>query len=402
MTDADRTPGDQNSRHMRRLGALAALVVLAAACSSAAPITAPSSSPAETQSATPAVEMVDKPVATAPVPTPAPPLLSVPVLTRPVVTLDRRAFPIGPVQGFVGPSTDDTGLVAANMPEIARTYADLLTKYANLPQTGQADLDNTRMQFEAMHAAPRYVEVLRRWLAYRSADDHVTVEIRDIALDRAYAKPWGRQAMIELHFVLVDQHTGRINGPSTEERPVRLRMSVAGNWQIVDAFDATAGRWLEGESPRYSAFSLENEVADVVAEYLSAESFAPGVWPSGAVRPPTTAFWKARNDALNEMNRLFTSGTLVDRHFEDVTARIVRFDPATYVGDGVLTVSVAGKLVEIAADGTKRTVPFTQPLKFLRTYGGSVSWFAADAQESDGSWDSGGVLALSEIDRTFG
>src|SRR5438552_11994457 len=106
---------------MSRLGALAALVVLAAACSSAAPITAPSSSPAETQSATPAVEMVDKPVATAPVPTPAPPLLSVPVLTRPVVTLDRRAFPIGPVQGFVGPSTDDTGLVAANMPEIART-----------------------------------------------------------------------------------------------------------------------------------------------------------------------------------------------------------------------------------------------------------------------------------------
>ena len=83
--------------------------------------------------------------------------------------------------------------------------------------------------------------------------------------------------MIELHFVLVDQHRGRINGPSTEERQVRLRMSVAGSWQIVDAFDATAGRWLEGESPRYSALSLENEVADDVAEYLSAVSFALGV-----------------------------------------------------------------------------------------------------------------------------
>src|SRR5437867_2667596 len=195
MTDDDGSPGYQNSRHMRHPGALAALVVLAAACSSA-PITAPSS-PAETQSAPPAVEMVDQTVATAPVPTPAPPLVSVPVLTRPVVTLDRRAFPIGPVQGFVAPSNDDAGLVAANMPEIARSYADLLTKYANLPRTVQTGQDNTRMQFEAMHAAPRYVEVLRRWLAYRDADDQVTVEIRDIALDRAYAKPWGRQAMIE-------------------------------------------------------------------------------------------------------------------------------------------------------------------------------------------------------------
>ena len=135
---------------------------------------------------------------------------------------------------------------------------------------------------------------------------------------------------------------------------------------------------------------------------MSAESFAPGVWPGGAARPPTTAFWKARNDALSEMNRLFMSGTLVDRHFENVTARILRFDPATFVGDGVLTVSVTGNLVEIGGDGTKRIVPFTQPLKFLRTYGDSVTWYAADAQEPDGTWDSGGILALTEIDRTFG
>ena len=141
-------------------------------------------------------------------------------------------------------------------------------------------------------------------------------------------------------------------------------------------------------------------VADLVC--IRAESFAPGVYPGGATRPPTTAFWKARGEALSQLGRTFDSGTLVDRHFEDVTARIVRFEPATYVGDGVLTVSVTGKLVEIAADGTKRTVPFTQPLKFLRTYGGGAGWFAVDAQEPDGSWDSGGVLALSEIDRQFG
>jgi hypothetical protein len=386
---------------MRRLGALAALFVLAAACSSTAP-NAALPSPDETPSATPVVEAVVEPVATAPAPTPPPPPVAPPVLRRPIVTLDRRVFPIGPVQGFVAPTADDAAIFAASLTGIATSYGDLLTRYANLPRMGQADQDSTRMQFDAMHAAPRYVEVLRRWLAYRGADDDVTVEIRDIALDRAYAKPWGRLAMIEVHFVLVDQHKGKINGPSTEERTVRLRMSVTGNWQVIDAFDATAGRWLEGESPRYSAFSLESEVPDVVAEYLSAESFAPGVSPSGAARPPTTAFWKARLDALTEIGRLFDSGALVDRHFEDVTARILRFEPATYVGDGVLTVSLTGKLVEIAADGTKRTVSFTQPLKFLRTYGGGVSWFAADAQESDGSWDSGGVLALSEIDRTFG
>lgn len=382
---------------MKRLGALAALVVLAAACSSAAPSPTPSSSPEP--SATPFVNAVVEPVTTA---TPTPPApVNVPALARPVVTLDRRAFPIGSPQGFVAAASEDESLLAANVPDIAKSYGELLTKYANI-QMGTIDSDNTRMQFDAMHAAPRYVEALRKWLAYRGADDSITVEIRDVALDRAYAKPWGRQAMIEVHFVLAVGHHGKINGPSTAGHAVRLRMSVAGNWQVIDAFDATAGRWLEGDSPRYSAFSLESEVPEVVAEYLSAESFAPGVSPGGAVRPPTTAFWKARTDALSEMNQLFTSGALVDRHFEDVTARIVRFDPATYVGDGVLTVSVAGKLIEIARDGTKRTVPFTQPLKFLRTYGGFTQWTAVDAQEPDGSWDSGGVLALSEIDRTFG
>jgi hypothetical protein len=385
---------------MRRLGALAALVVLAAACFSAAPNAAPSS-PDAMPSASPVVDAVVEPVATAPAATPPPPG-DMPILTRPVVRLDRRAFPFGPVQGFVAPTADDTAIFVASLPGIATSYGQLLSRYANLLRMAQADQESTRMQFDAMHAAPRYVEVLRRWLAYRSADDDVTVEIRDIALDRAYAKPWGRLAVIDIHFVLVDQHKGRMNGPSAGERLVRLRMSVAGTWQVIDAFDATAGRWLEGESPRYSAFSLENEIPDVVADYLSAESFAPGVYPGGATRPPTTAFWKARGEALSQLGRIFDSGTLVDRHFEDVTARIVRFEPATYVGDGVLTVSVTGKLVEIAADGTKRTVPFTQPLKFLRMYGGGAGWFAVDAQEPDGSWDSGGVLALSEIDRQFG
>lgn len=385
---------------MRRLGALVALVVLAAACSAAVPSATPSSSPEPSPS--PVADAVVEPVATAAAATPPPPPVSVPVLTRPVVTLDRHTFAIAPVEGFIAASAEDAGLLAAFLPTMAKSYGDLLTSYANLIRLGTSDQDSRRTQFDAMHAAPRYVEILRRWLAYRSADDSVTVEIRDIALERAYAKPWGHQALIEVHFVLVDHHRGQINGPSTGERTVRLRMSVAGDWRIVDAFDATAGRWLEGESPRYSALSLENEIPDVVADYLITESFAPGVSPSGAVRPPTTAFWKARNDALTAMNERFTSGTLTDRHFEGVTARIVRFDPATYVGDGVLTVSVSGKLVEIAANGTKRTVPFTQPLKFLRTYSGFMGWTAVDAQEADGSWDSGGVLALSEIDRTFG
>ena len=386
---------------MKRLGALAALVVLAAACSPAAPSAARSSSPEP--SPTPVADTVVEPVAAEPRQTPPPPSpVTVPVLTRPIVTVDRRTFAIAPVDGFIAASAEDASLVSAFLPTMAKSYGDLLTKYANLIRLGTPDQDSTRTQFDAMHAAPRYVEILRHWLAYRSADDSVTVEIRDIGLERAYAKPWGRQALIEVHFVLVDHHSGQINGPSTEERTVRLRMSVAGDWRILDAFDATAGRWLEGESPRYSALSLENEIPDVVADYLSTESFGPGVSPSGATRPPTTAFWKIRLEALTGIGRLFESGSVVDRHFERVTVRILRFEPATYVGDGVLTVSVSGTLVEIAADGTKRTVPFVQPLKFLRTYGGFTGWTAVDAQEADGSWDSGGVLALSEIDRTFG
>jgi hypothetical protein len=93
----------------------------------------------------------------------------------------------------------------------------------------------------------------------------------------------------------------------------------------------------------------------------------------------------------------------VDRHFEGVTTRIVRFDPASYLGDGLITVSVSGRLVEKDGAGTVRQYPFTQQMKFLRSVkNGFVALTVVDQQSTDGSWDSGGELALYANDAEFG
>jgi hypothetical protein len=83
--------------------------------------------------------------------------------------------------------------------------------------------------------------------------------------------------------------------------------------------------------------------------------------------------------------------------------KILRFDPATYLGDGILTVSVSGRLIEKDSVGTSRTTPFTQQTKFLRTVRGGVSTLnAVDQQSTNGTWDSGGELALYAVDIEFG
>jgi hypothetical protein len=405
MVDARRGPPEEDDG-VRRLVVLATLVTVAmTGCTPppsavAPPTEAPHFTPipgVEPQDAAPlrggAVEEV--------APSATPQVLRQLTLVRPAVTLDRRQFPIGPVQGFVPASGEATSMFAGNMAGIARSYGELLTKYANLARLTQQEQESTRQRFESMHVAPRYVEILRGWLAIRGVDEEIAVEIREIALERAYAKPWGPPALIELHFVLVDRHTSQIVATTERERNVRLRMSVAGDWQVVDVFDATAGRWLEGDAPRYSALSLENEISDVIGDYLLAETYTADLAGFTTGRPATT-FWSVRNQAIGELGARVASGELRDRHFEDVGARIVRFDPATFLGDGVLTVMLQGKLVETRGDGVKRTIPFTQALKFLRTYSGRAGWTAVDAQEPDGTWVSGGELALSEVDRSFG
>src|SRR5207247_11162544 len=91
-----------------------------------------------------------------------------------------------------------------------------------------------------------------------------------------------------------------------------------------------------------------------------------------------------------------------DRHFADHTLEIRRFDDTTSRGDGVAPVRLAGTLVEVDGKGTKTSQRFTQLLKFYRQSSAFAVYYPVDAQEDDGSWDSGGDLALGLVDRRYG
>ncbi len=84
--------------------------------------------------------------------------------------------------------------------------------------------------------------------------------------------------------------------------------------------------------------------------------------------------------------------------------RITRFDPATFLGDGVVTVVVTGQIVTMASGASARSSPVTRTLRFYRITrdGLNASWQAVDEQDPSGVWLSGGDLALAEIDQDRG
>jgi hypothetical protein len=378
-----------------------ALAALLAACAPSA--STPSPTPIETAepAATPG-----RTVDASPQVTEAPAAaIELPTLPAPLVKLDRRTFAIGaaPGFGFVSSTPEGAAQITGNLAGIDQGYTQLLNRYANLTRASATEQAATHLEFESSFGSGAFAEMVRGWLAIRYADETKSVTIADFALDRAYSKPWGRVALVDGHFGIVVRSDTRIGIPSEERHDVRVRISVAGNWQIIDVFDATAGRWLAGDTPQYSPLAIENEVTTAIGRYLQGESYLYGAPVPDAGLRATTAFQTARAAALTELRGLYESGKLRGRRFEDVSVRVVKFDPATYLGDGVVTVTTSGTLVETYAEGAKRSVRFTQPLRFLRTFAvQGAAWTAVDAQEPDGTWDSGGDLALEQIDGVFG
>jgi len=82
---------------------------------------------------------------------------------------------------------------------------------------------------------------------------------------------------------------------------------------------------------------------------------------------------------------------------------VSRFEPATFLGDGVVTVVASGQLVT-AVGAVERTTPVTRTLRFYRITrdGLNAFWLVVDEQGPSGDWLSGGDLALAEIDQDRG
>jgi hypothetical protein len=380
---------------MKRLGVLA-LAVLLSACAPAA-VAPPTSPPTTEPTASPTASPTTEPVAT---PTPVPPAPvgpTGPQVATPNVALVQQSIAFGALPVAAPGSGDELKLVQDQLPFWATNFADVVTAYQGVV-SGDAEKQLTlRSQFDNQIAPGPFAEIVKIW-AVRDASAARKFTATDATLIKVYAKSWGRAAYADLGMKLVEA-----GGPHDSTRDLRIRVTIGRGWRVIDAWDAAMGRWLVGETPQYSGLALESEAPSAVANYLWNESYVAGGPIQYPQRPGTSNFMQARIDALNLLNDRFTSNRFIDRHFEGATVKILRFDPATYLGDGILTVSVSGRLIEKDSAGTSRTTPFTQQTKFLRTVRGGVSTLnAVDQQSTNGTWDSGGELALYAVDIEFG
>jgi hypothetical protein len=242
---------------------------------------------------------------------------------------------------------------------------------------------------------PRAAQVVVKSLATATITGQPEITLVDWRLNGGLMRVWGSPAFLDVTV------RARDHGPTEDvDLTWRMRLQPIGLWyRAIDVFDAASGTWLIGEAPRYSAVELNAELRWSAQSYLGNESYS-GFRPTNSTfGGADTAFWRARTAAINELNRRFAAGELSERYFEDVSATIERFEPAWFGGDGVVTVMLRGRLVETVAGGRHVTSGFAQRLKFLRTFD---FWTAVDAQEDDGSWDSGGDLALADVARPHG
>jgi hypothetical protein len=179
-------------------------------------------------------------------------------------------------------------------------------------------------------------------------------------------------------------------------------------YKVIDGYDPTLGRWVDGEQPRWSALALEAEAPNQMWWFFQRESYVPGeqyphATPQGG-RFLITAFDNFWNDSLGKLDASYAKKEFVNRRFEDLTARISLFEPATFLGDGIVTVVVNGRLVTAAATGPERSSPITRTLRFYRITrdGLNANWQVVDEQGTNGASLSGGYLELAEIDQDRG
>ena len=331
----------------------------------------------------------------------APPLQARPVAwdipasaTFPVVKLAPGAITITTSPPLLGVTARPHVWEQQHLEQWSREYAQLLDRVAATGRTAEAE-----QQLAWWHVGGPYVNVVRNWVYGGPAPR--TFESRDLTVERVYAKPWGRLALVEARMTLAIHFPGATD----ETRRLHLRLILHGqsSWQVLDGHDQAAAGWPAGDAPRFTAQMLETELPANVASYLSTESFTPGGDHLFAVHRENTRFWTLRGAALDELSARFRAGTLLDRHFEGLTLRVVRFEPATFLGDGVATVRLGGTLVEYDGKAARVAERFSQQLKFLRVPDLSgAAYYAVDAQEDDGSWDSGGDLGLGAVDWPHG
>ena len=394
---------------LRRWPALALAVMVLGACT--APVATPSgtaSPPASSATATPTVAPTVEPTATTLVRTPDPIPKGSPQAPPPSIRVVPQAFAVvtaAPLIEVVGPFRTTT---EAEIRSWVPSFLQGLDQY-------RTDLNESsnRALFESLYAPGPYAELIRQSLrvgASTTPGEQRKFEMGQLMIQHMYAKPWGRVAYIDATLTYTDKITAADGKTSSVSLTQQARFVNQGHgmYKVIDGYDPTLGRWVDGEQPRWSALALEAEAPAQMGWFFQRESYVPGEqYPHAA--PPggrflVTAFDDAWNDSLDKLDASYAKKEFTTRRFDDVTVRISRFEPATFLGDGIVTAVVNARLVTAAASGPERSTPVTRTLRLYRITrdGLNANWQVVDEQGSNGAWLSGGNLELAEIDQDRG
>ena len=389
-------------------------LLLAAGCAGPGTSPSPSTSPS-------ASTVADSPVAAsapiasvtpAPAETPGqttqPTPKAPPQATPPAIAVISQKFSLGtpaPLIEVVGPYRTDT---ENQLKQWIPYYLEVLDKYRN--DSGD---QNNRAMFESVHAPGPYTEFIRQSLGVQFAAGPVPLprkfQLSQLAIQHMYAKPWGRVAYIDAMLSYVDRVTAADGKVSTVQHAQQARFVNQGHGQykIVDGYDPILGRWVDGEQPRWSGLALEAEAPQGLGWFLQRETYVPGETYPHAIPAGggfmVTAFDIAWNDSLARLDASYTRGEFTSRRFDNVSVQVTRFEPASFLGDGVVTVVLNARLL-IGTGGTERATQVTRTLRAYRITrdGLNAFWQVVDEQRADGSWLSGGNLELAEIDQDRG
>jgi hypothetical protein len=266
--------------------------------------------------------------------------------------------------------------------------------------------------FDSLYVPGPYAELVRQSLRGAMAagpGEQRKFELGQLAIQHMYAKPWGRVAYIDATLTFTDRITAANGTTSSVQHTQQARFANQGRgmYKVIDGYDPMLGRWVDGEQPRWSALALEAE-ATQMAWFFQRESYVPGEQYPHATPPGgrflVTAFDSAWNDSLTALDASYTKKEFTTRRFDDLTVRISRFEPATFLGDGVVTVVVNAKLVTAASNAAERSTSVTRTLRLYRLTrdGLFANWLVVDEQGANGAWLSGGNLELAEIDQDRG
>jgi len=401
---------------MRRWPALALAVAVICACTEPAATPSASNSPtatgAPTQTATPTATPTEaptaEPTATTLVRTPEPIPTGAPQAAAPAIRVVSQAFSVG----TAAPLIEVVGSFRTAAETDLRRWVPILLEGLDKMRV-DPNQSSMRAFFDTLYAPGPYAELIRQSLSSTSptsqGEQH-KFELGQLTIQHMYAKPWGRVAYIDAILSYVDRVTAADGKTRSIELAQQARFVNQGHgfYKVIDGYDPTLGRWIDGEQPRWSALALEAEAPNQMWWFFQRESYVPGeqyphAAPQGG-RFLVTAFDNAWNDSLGKLDASYAKKDFVTRRFDDLTARVSRFEPATFLGDGIVTVVVNGRLVTAATSGPERSSPITRTLRFYRITrdGLNANWQVVDEQGSNGAWLSGGNLELAEIDQDRG